>query len=387
MSERRSTEDVPLEGEMDVLLNVNIIAGGPEKTVVDDPELDTTAEFSDEDNFNGWLKNISLVLLTLQNCTVTIALKYSRTDAARDSNRTLYLTTTAVAMGEVLKLCLSVAWILYSKGVDGLSHDVKTEIIEKPAECAKMIVPSLLYTIQNNLVYSAMTYISVVTFQVTMQLKILTTAVFSMIILGKVLQLHMWKGLAVLTLGCIFVNLDQSGASSAGSAGGAGGFLIGVIMTVTAACTSGFAGVYFEKRLKGARTSLWIRQIQMAFGGAVMSFAGCALQDGKAIQEKGFFQGYTPFTLFLIVVSASGGLIIAVVVKYADNLYKAFAVSLSIVLSSIVSVPIFNFAPRFVPLTSPQSTHPFITVLFLITSTLAHACVPLSTLHSSVKFS
>ena len=36
----------------------------------------------------------------------------------------------------------------------------------------------------------------------------------------------------------------------------------------------------------------------------------------------------------------------AVVVKYADNLYKAFAVSISIVLSSLISVPLFNFSIR-----------------------------------------
>lgn len=350
MSERRSSDEVPLEGEGEVLLDIDGKAKGQENLGTDNAQSKT--------KFEAQMRKISLVLLTLQNCTAIIALKYSRTDAARDSTGTLYLTTTAVAMGELLKLALSVAMIIFQKGAKGLAHDVQTEIIGKPVECAKMIVPSLLYTIQNNLMYSAMTYISAATFQVTMQLKVLTTAVFSIIILGKVLQPHMWKGLAVLTFGCIFVNSDQSGASTSGGPGGANGFLIGVTMTVTAACTSGFAGVYFEKLLKGSQTSLWIRQIQMAFGGAVMSFAGCAIQDSAVIESKGFFQGYTPFTIFLIMVSASGGLIIAVVVKYADNLYKAFAVSLSIVISSIVSIPLFNFAPRFAQNLDPPCAHP-----------------------------
>ena len=43
---------------------------------------------------------------------------------------------------------------------------------------------------------------------------------------------------------------------------------------------------------------------------------------------------------------AGGGILVAVVVKYADNLYKAFAVSISIVLSSIVSIWLFNFTIR-----------------------------------------
>lgn len=60
----------------------------------------------------------------------------------------------------------------------------------------------------------------------------------------------------------------------------------------------------------------------MAFGGCIVGFTGCYFRDGQAIRDRGFLQGYTPFTVFLVVFSASGGLIIAVAVKYADNIYK-----------------------------------------------------------------
>ncbi len=39
----------------------------------------------------------------------------------------------------------------------------------------------------------------------------------------------------------------------------------------------------------------------------------------------------------VVVFEAYGGLVIALVVKYADNILKGFAVSLSIILSSLVS--------------------------------------------------
>jgi len=228
------------------------------------------------------MKKISLVLLTLQNCVVIVALKYSRTRAAKDSDGRLYITTTAVALGEVVKFIISVWIIVWGGGLKGLGEDVKTEMIDKPIECAKMIVPSLLYTVQNNLMYAAMYHISAAAFQCTMQLKILTTAFFSVVLLGKHLELHRWGGLAVLMLGCIFVNLDQSSGSpqppSALEGGGAQYPLLGVAMTVTAACTSGLAGVYFEKLLKGAKTSLWIRQIQLSLGGMGIGFACVALQ-------------------------------------------------------------------------------------------------------------
>ncbi|KAG1220626.1 hypothetical protein G6F68_021147 [Rhizopus microsporus] len=68
------------------------------------------------------------------------------------------------------------------------------------------------------------------------------------------------------------------------------------------------------------------------------------LQDGTTIVEKGFFANYTALTWIVIGIQAIGGLIVALVVKYADNILKGFATSISIILSSIVSAWLFSFA-------------------------------------------
>jgi len=47
--------------------------------------------------------------------------------------------------------------------------------------------------------------------------------------------------------------------------------------------------------------------------------------------------------LYLLVLQASGGMLVAVVVQYADNLLKGFAVCLGIILSALVSVVLFNY--------------------------------------------
>ena len=43
-----------------------------------------------------------------------------------------------------------------------------------------------------------------------------------------------------------------------------------------------------------------------------------------------------------IACQSAGGLIVAVVVKYADNILKGFATSISIVISAIASVALFG---------------------------------------------
>ena len=109
---------------------------------------------------------------------------------------------------------------------------------------------------------------------------------------------------------------------------------------------SGFASVYFEKILKESRTSVVIRNIQLSLFGIFFSFIPVLTKDYNLVSEKGFFQGYNFVVWTVIFVQAVGGLIVAFVIKYADNILKEFANSISILLISFVS---YFFLKNFVP--------------------------------------
>ena len=69
--------------------------------------------------------------------------------------------------GEVSKLIICFSYIFYSKGgMGGLSREIKVEMIDKPMDCLKLLIPSLLYTLQNNLQFIALSNISAAVFQV-----------------------------------------------------------------------------------------------------------------------------------------------------------------------------------------------------------------------------
>ena len=59
----------------------------------------------------------------------------------------------------------------------------------------------------------------------------------------------------------------------------------------------------------------------------------------------GFFYGYNSIVITVILLQAIGGLVVAVVVKYADNILKGFAASFSIVTSCLLEYICFEFHP------------------------------------------
>ena len=119
--------------------------------------------------------------------------------------------------------------------------------------------------------------------------------------------------------------------------------MIGLLAVIASSLCSGFAGVYFEKILKGTAGSIWLRNIQMGIFGVFLGVGGMLLNDGTAVRTKGFLFGYSTLVWIVICMQAFGGLLVAVVVKYADNILKGFATSFSIILSCVVSVYIFSF--------------------------------------------
>jgi hypothetical protein len=126
------------------------------------------------------IKYGALFLLVAQMVGLVLLMRYSRTGQPKD--QPLYLASTAVFIMEVMKLIICCFVIAYQSG-GHLMSELKVHVVQSPIEMAKLSVPSFLYTVQNNLLYLALTNLDAATYQVCYQLKILTTAVFSMILL------------------------------------------------------------------------------------------------------------------------------------------------------------------------------------------------------------
>ncbi|XP_069040248.1 UDP-galactose translocator isoform X2 [Lepisosteus oculatus] len=249
-------------------------------------------------------------------------------------------------MAEVLKVLTCLLIMLFQKrgSLRDFALLLYDSVVVQHRDTLKLAVPSLIYTLQNNLQYIAISNLPAATFQVTYQLKILTTAVFSVLMLQKSLSRLQWVSLVLLFAGVAIVQVEQEGGRKETSVvGESQNYAKGLVAVVVSCLSSGFAGVYFEKILKGSAASVWMRNVQLGIFGTLLGLLGLWWNDGAAIAEKGFLFGYTPLVWAVIFNQAFGGLLVAVVVKYADNILKGFATSFSIVVSTVTSVYLFGF--------------------------------------------
>ena len=126
------------------------------------------------------IKYSALFLLVAQMVGLVLLMRFSRTH--QNAGQPLYLASSAVFVMEVMKFVICCVVIAYQTG-GNLIGELNLHVLHSPMEMVKLCVPSLLYTVQNNLLYLALTNLDAATYQVCYQLKILTTALFSAILL------------------------------------------------------------------------------------------------------------------------------------------------------------------------------------------------------------
>ncbi len=293
------------------------------------------------------LKWVSLVLLVIQNTLLVLLMRYSRT-RPRAEGELLYVSSTAVVCAEVTKVVISAGAFVHEQGLEMALATVLEEI--QHPDMLKLAVPGLLYTIQNNLLFVALSNLPAAVYQITYQLKIITTAIMSVVLLNKTLNRYQMVSLLLLTIGVAMVQLANSSSSSGGEKSGqtqdqsVQSPFLGLVCVLLACLTSGFSGVYMEKVLKKGRpVPLYVRNIQLSLMGVVLGLFAVFVSDWQKVLENGFFQGYNSIVFYVVMLQAGGGLMIAVVMKYADNILKGFATSISIVLSTWISTILFNF--------------------------------------------
>lgn len=297
------------------------------------PQLEQMLELTPKVNWNSLFqpKWIVLCVLVFQNSSHTLLTSYSKRILQEQYN-----PAVVILLSELTKLAVSLYFYLKESSL--------MSIQELIASSALMSLPALIYFINNWLVFIALKTLPPPVFSTLAQLKLLTTAIFSVIMLQKRISPSQWRALGLLSIGCVLVQVDTCMLIVVEKPGiGVLWSLAGTFTMILYACLSGFAGVYFEKVLK-AKThglSLWARNIQLGFYSILAACVSLAYSR-QEFSDAGIFNGFSIYTFGIVLASSSGGLLVALVVKYGDNIIKGFATAFAIILTYFVSVLYFG---------------------------------------------
>jgi len=317
-----------------------------------DPSKDATIDKAADATF--W-KYFAMVALVIQQTFSIVIIRYSMHQDEGDGEEThvKYLKTTAVVVAELLKVIFSIILFYFETGesVSNAAAQIYNEVFVEWKSTLKLAIPALLYTLQNNTIFVALNNLPGLVYQISSQGKIFTTAIFSVILLKRKLTSGQWMTLATLTLGVVAVQYRSPDAADDGakvatttavpgtSEGDDGkNFFLGMVAVLIGVSCSGAAGTYFELVLKGTKSSLWIRNIQLGLMSAVIGSVGVWMHDREAVAAQGFLGGYNNVVWLTVTTHGVGGLLVAMVIKYADAIVKGFASAVSSCLTGVVGV-------------------------------------------------
>jgi len=279
------------------------------------------------------LKSIALLALTLQNTALVLVTKFSYRKAAEP-----YAVSTVVVCSECVK-CISSVLLMLCTGENLAS---RRTLFETHSSALRIALPSILYVIQNNLLFEGVRLLNPTSYMVCSQVKILTSAFFAFVLLKTAVTRRQCFALFLLVFGMILV---QCVGVTSNTITAYHSPLTGLAMVFAAACTSGFAGAYLEKIYKESGEnnthSIWFRNLQLACFSVPVAMCAMIWKDSQIVLLRGVFYGYDVFVVVIIILQAIGGLVVAVVMRYASNVMKCFAISLSICNCAFVTSYLF----------------------------------------------
>ena len=111
-----------------------------------------------------------------------------------------------------------------------------------------MLLPAVLYLVQNTAQYVAATHLDAAVLVVLYQLKILTTSLCSMALLGRRYSQRQWAAIALCAFGAALVQHSVSVAATDVARQGEGqDVAVGIGAVVAVVTTSGLATAYTER--------------------------------------------------------------------------------------------------------------------------------------------
>lgn len=335
------------------------------------------------------------MLLASHSSVLTMLQKWAKRGHIQPSSAMMVVAV------EVVKLFISVA-IEYAKGGEYTSWaylqkaviDVFNEWRSDPVKFMRLCLPRLIGIVQSNLNLYALRRLDATTYQIASQMRIITGALFAVLLTGKIVSRRQWFALILLVFSLVAVqwgdmDVDDRRTRSMSQrekkeyVRTQRSQLKGGIAAMLASICSGFLGVYnevipaddkgkqaallpspveakinltnlgfhtsatlqLEEQLtekKGGISSFWAGSVQNGFQGVFFAIIVAAFEGQLNAKEARtlFTVGRSVWTAILF--QSIIGMAVSAVVGRMDNIRKSLAQSLSIAVSATASYLVFR---------------------------------------------
>ena len=97
----------------------------------------------------------------MQNTSTILLIRYVRTQTGD-----MFFSTTAIVCQDLIKVFVSIIMIFFESGLCNGFSQINKFVIRNPMDILLTGLPALIYTLQNNLIYIAVSHLDAAVFQV-----------------------------------------------------------------------------------------------------------------------------------------------------------------------------------------------------------------------------
>jgi len=220
--------------------------------------------------------------------------------------------------------------------------------------------PAAVYAVQNLLIQLSYRHLDALLFNLINQSKLMFTAIFIYLVLGKKQTKVQCFALSLLVVAACILSSGGEATSRESS------FWLGYVPCISASVLSGFASSLSQRALQGAKIQRdsYLFSIELALYSTLTLLVSLPFTDDFAkIVDHGFFFGWKMTTYIPVFTNAIGGIIVGLVIKYAGGVKKAYGIISGILLTAFA---------RYVYYSTPLTLETWVALPIVILSSYLH---------------
>lgn len=198
-------------------------------------------------------------------------------------------------------------------------------------------LPAAIYALQNSLLQISYRNLDSLTFSILNQTKIFFTALFTFFILRQKQSIQQIGALFLLIVAAVLLSIGEGSSKGSSGANSDQTLFYGIVPVLVASVLSGLASSLCQWASQVKKHSSYLMTVEMSIVGSLCLLASTFKSpDGEAIQQHGFFYGWTLLTMIPVLFNALGGILVGLVTSRAGGVRKGFVIVSALLVTALL---------------------------------------------------